>query len=120
LHNFPTFTTYPASPTPLQQIHMRSGQLVSPRLENEVSYHHQQTDKINKSDEKQILELKSEASSTSWSLDMNLFCIQEDQFSKEIHGVTFMGNQGNKDYIECWFQSVTNPQLYAILQQFLA
>jgi hypothetical protein len=75
LHNFPTFTTYPASPTPLQQIHMRSGQIVSPRIENEVSYHHQQTNKINKSDENQTLEPKSEASSTSWSLDMNIFCI---------------------------------------------
>jgi hypothetical protein len=51
---------------------------------------------------------------------MNLFCIQEDQFSKEIHGVIAIGNQGNKDYIESWFQSVTNPQLHAILQQFLA
>lgn len=120
LHNFPTFTTYPTSPTPLQQIHMRSGQVVSPRIENEVSYHHQQTDKINKSDENQTLEPKSEASSTSWSLDMNLFCIQEDQFSKEIHGVTSIGNQGNKDSIESWFQSITNPQLHVILKQFLA
>jgi hypothetical protein len=40
LHNFPTFDTYLASPTPLQKIHMRPGQVVSPRLENEVSYHH--------------------------------------------------------------------------------
>jgi hypothetical protein len=99
---------------------MRSGQVVSRRIENEVSYHHQQTDKINKSDENQTLEPKSEASSTSWSLDMNLFCIQEDQISKEIHGVTSIGNQGNKDSIESWFQSITNPQLHVILKQFLA
>jgi hypothetical protein len=51
---------------------------------------------------------------------MNLLCIQEYQFSKEIHGVTSIGNQGNKDYIESWFQYVTNPQLHVILQQFLA
>jgi hypothetical protein len=99
---------------------MRSRQVVTPRIENEVSYHHQQIDKIKKSDEKQTLEPKSKESSTSWSLDMNLFCIQEEQFSKEIHGVTSIGNQGNKDYIESWFQSVTNLQLHAILQQFLA
>jgi hypothetical protein len=120
LHNFPTFTTYPTSPTLLQQIHMRSGQVVSPRIENEVSYHHQQTERINKSDENQTLERKSEAFSTSWSLDMNLFCIQEDRFYKEIHGVTSIGNQGNKDSIESWFQSITNPQLHVILKQFLA
>jgi hypothetical protein len=50
---------------------------------------------------------------------MNLFCIPEYQFSKDIHGVISIGNQGNKDYIESWFQSVTNPQLHIIHQQFL-
>jgi hypothetical protein len=53
-------------------------------------------------------------------MDMNLFCIQEDRFSKEIHGVTSIGNQGNKDSIESWFQSITNPQLHVILKKFLA
>ena len=72
------------------------------------------------SDEGQALEPKIEESDTSLSLDLNLLCIQEDQFSKEIHGVTTMRNQGNKDYIEAWFQSVISGQLHSILQQFLA
>jgi hypothetical protein len=30
------------------------------------------------------------------------------------------GNQGNKDYIEVWFQSVISLQHHSIFQQFLA
>jgi hypothetical protein len=79
-----------------------------------------QTYKINKSGEEQTLEPKIEGSSTSLSLDLNILCIQELQFSKELHGVTTMRNQWNKDYIESWFQSVISLQHHSILQQFLA
>jgi hypothetical protein len=49
-------------------------------------------------------------------------CTQEyeDQFSEEIHDMTTTGNQGNKDHIEVWFQSVTSLQHHSIFQQFLA
>ena len=74
--------------------------------------------KISKFDDERTFEPKIEASFTS--LDLNLLCIQEDQFNKDLHGVTSMSNQGNKDYIEAWFQSVISLQHHFILHQFLA
>ena len=107
----------------LQQIHARPEHVLNPRFADGVSSsHHKQVDKINKThvifDEERTLEQKIEASVTS--LDMNLLCIKEDQFTKELHGVTSMRNQGNKNYIEAWFQSVIGLQHHSILQQFLA
>lgn len=81
-------------------------------------YH--QVDTINKSGEEQTLEPKIEEYFTSLSIDLNLLCIHEDQFYKEIHDVTTIRNQGNKDYIEAWFQSFINLQHHCILLQFLA
>ena len=78
----------------------------------------QQVNKIKKIDEEQTFKPKIEASFTS--LDLNLLSIEEDQFTKELHGVTSMRNQGNKDYIEAWFQSVISLQHHSILHQFLA
>ena len=69
-------------------------------------------------DEEPTLEPKIEASFTS--LDLNLLSIEEYQFTKELHGVTSMRNQGNKDYIEYWFQSIIGLQHHSILHQFLA
>ena len=86
----------------LQQIHTRPEHVLNPRLGSEISYDHQQVNKINKFDEEWTLEPK--ASFTS--LDPNLLCMEEDQFTKELHGVTSMINQGNKYYIEAWFQYV--------------
>ena len=80
----------------MQKFYTRPEHVLNPRLGSEVSYDHQQVNKINKFDEEWTLELK--ASFTS--LDTNILCIEEDQFTKEIHGVTTIRNQGNKDYIE--------------------
>ena len=95
---------------------MRPEHVLNTRIGSEVSYDHQQVNKINKFDEKQTLELKSSFT----SLDLNLLCTEEDQFTKQFHGVTSMKNQGNKDYIEAWFQSVFGLQHHFILHQILA
>ena len=63
---------------------------------------HQQVNKINKFDEERKFEWNIKASLTS--LDPKIVCIQEDQFNKEVHGVTNMRNKGNKYYIEASFQ----------------
>ena len=82
----------------MQQIHTRPEHVLNPRLGSEVSYDHQQVNKINKFDEERTLEPKESFT----SLKLNLLCIEEDQFTKEFHGVTSIRNQGNKDYIEDW------------------
>ena len=102
---------------------MRPEHVLNPRFADGVSSSpHKQADKINMPhitfDDEQTLEPKIEASFTS--LDLNLLSIEEDHFTKELHGVTSMRNQGNKDYIEAWFQSVISLQHYSILHQFLA
>ena len=93
----------------MQQIHTRPEHVLNPRFVDGVSSSpHKKADKINKthiiSDEERTLQPKIESSFIS--LDPNLLSIEEDQFTKEIHGVTSLRNQGNKDYIEAWFQSV--------------
>ena len=105
----------------LQQIHTRPKHVLNPSFADGVSSSpHKQADKINKThvifDGEQPLEPK--ASFTS--LDLKLLCIEEDQFNEDLHGVTSMSNQGNKDYIEAWFQSVISLQHHFILHQFLA
>ena len=105
----------------MQQIHTRPEHVLDPRFADGVSSSpHNQAGKINKTqvifDGEQPLEPK--ASFTS--LDPKLLCIEEDQFNKDLHGVTSMSNQGNKDYIESWFQSVISLQHHSILHQFLA
>jgi hypothetical protein len=44
----------------------------------------------------------------------------EDQLSKELHGITIRESQGDRDYIEAWFQTIIKPQYPSILQHFLA
>ena len=93
----------------MQQIHTRPEHVFNPSFADGVSSSpHKQADKINKThvifDEERTLDPKIEASLTS--LDPKLLCIEEDQFNKDLHGVTSMRNQGNKNYIEAWFQSV--------------
>ena len=88
---------------------MRPKHVLNPIFADGVSSSpHKQANKINMPhitfDDERTLEPKIEASFRS--LDMNLSCIKEDQFTKELHSVTSMRNQGNKDYIEAWFQSV--------------
>ena len=114
MKNFPAFPSCSTSPTPLQndrallqQIHMRPEHILNPRFADGVSSSpYKQANKINKThvifDGEQPLEPK--ASFTS--LDLKLLCIEEDKFNKDLHGVTSMSNQGNKYYIEAWFQSV--------------
>ena len=102
----------------LQQIHTRPEHVLNPRFADGVSFSpHKKEDKINMPhvtfNGGQTLEPKIEASFTS--LDPNLLSIEEDHFTKEIHGVTSMRNQGNKDYIEAWFQSVIGLQHHFIL-----
>ena len=102
---------------------MRPGHVLNPIFVDGVSSSpYKQADKINKThvifNEERTLEPKIEASFTS--LGMNLLCIKEDQFTKELHGVTSMRNQGNKYYIEAWFQSVISLQHHSILHRFLA
>ena len=105
----------------MQQIHTRPEHVLDPRFANGVSSSpHKQEDKINKThvifDGEQPLEPKESFT----SLDLKFLCIEEDQFNKDLHGVTSMSNQGNKDYIEAWFQSVFGLQHHFILHQFLA
>ena len=107
----------------LQQIHMRPEHVLNPRFADGVSSSfHKQADNINMPrvtlDDKRTLEQKIEASFTS--LDPNLLSIEEDHFTKELHGVTSMRNQGNQDYIEASFQSIFGLQHHSILHQFLA
>ena len=128
LQNVPTSPSCSTSSTPLrkgcallQQIHMRSEHVLNPSFAEGVSSSpHKQADKINNThvifDEEQPLEPK--ASFTS--VDPKLLCVEEDHFNKDLHGVTSMSNQGNKDYIEAWFQSVFGLQHHFILHQFLA
>ena len=82
---------------------MRPEHVLNPIFVDGVSSSpYKKADKINKThvifDEEQTLEPKIEASFTS--LDLNLLSIKEDQFTKELHDVTSMRNQGNKDYVE--------------------
>ena len=105
----------------MQQIHTRPEHVLDPSFADGVcSSPHKQADKINKThmifDGEQPLEPKSSFT----SLDPKPLCIEEDQFTKELHGVTSMRNQGNKDYIEAWFQSIIVLQHHSILHQFLA
>ena len=74
---------------------MRPKHVLNLILGSEYSYDHQQVNKINKFDEGQTLEPKASFASS----DPNLLCIEEDHFTKDLHGVTSMRNQGNKDYI---------------------
>ena len=97
MQNVPIFPSCSTSPTLLQkgcallqQIHTRPEHVLNPTLGSEFSCHHQQVNKISKFDEERTLEPKIEASFTS--LDLNLLCIEEDQFTKELHGVTSMRN----------------------------
>jgi hypothetical protein len=72
------------------------------------------------SDEDQILE--PEIKEFLACLSPDPLCITEcdDQLSKEPYGMTTKGSQGDKDYIETWFQTVIRPQYHSIFQQFLA
>ena len=102
---------------------MRLEHVLNPRFEDGVSSSpYKKACKIKKThiifDEEWTMEQKIEASFTS--LDPNLLSVEEYQFTKELHGVTSMRNQGNKDYIEAWFQSVIDLQHHSILHQFLA
>jgi len=56
------------------------------------------------------------------SLGPDPLCTQEydDQFYEELRDMTTTRNQGNKDHIEIWFQSVISLQHHSIFQQFLA
>jgi hypothetical protein len=74
------------------------------------------------SNEEQTLEPEIKEFLASLSLDPDPLCTQEydDQFSEELHDMTTTRNQGNKDHIEVWFQSVINMQHHSIFQQFLA
>ena len=128
LQNVPTFPSCSTSPTPLQkgcallqQVHTRPEHVLDPIFADGVySSPHKQADKINKThvifDGEQPLEPKVSFT----SLDPKLLRIEEDQFNKDLYGVTSMSNQGNKDYIEAWFQSVISLQHHSILHQFLA
>ena len=85
----------------MQQIHTRPEHVLNPSFVDGVSSSpHKQADKINKThvifDGEQPLEPKLSFT----SLDPEILCIKEDQFNKDLHGVTSMSNQGNKDYIE--------------------
>ena len=102
---------------------MRPEHVLNPIFADGVSSSPQkQADEINiphvTFDDKQTLEPKIEASFKS--LDLNLLSIEEDHFTKELHGVTSMRNQGNKDYIEARFQFVIGLQQHSIFHQFLA
>jgi hypothetical protein len=91
----------------------------------EVSFNpYQQEDNINDSwiisDEDQILNPKIEEFLGCLSPDP--LCTQEyeDQISKELHNMKNTIKQGNKYYIEFWFQSVIGLQHHSILQHSLA
>ena len=77
----------------LQEIHTRHEHVLDPSFADGVSSSpHKQADKINNThvifDGEQPLEPKASFK----SLDLKVLCIEEDQFNKDLHGVTSMSN----------------------------
>jgi hypothetical protein len=72
------------------------------------------------SDEEKTLEPEIEEFLACFSADPLCITECEDQFSEEPHDLSTRESQGNKDYIESWFQTVIRPQYSSILQHFLA
>jgi len=72
------------------------------------------------SDEEKILEPYIEECFSYLSPNPLYILECDDQFSKELHGMTIKENQRDKEYIEYWFQIFIRPGHSSNLQHLLA